>query len=362
LQVIQYLYKMATIEISLSRKKRSGSGEQQIYMRLSVDRTHVYRVKTGLFVPSERWDQKSQRVILPRMRTVGNLPLIRLQEKLDSLTNGIIEKTNTTPIRIINKVWLQEIISNYNGEATTTDTTKTSTDDSSDISIILDKFIKARCKSHRRADHFHCMERMIKRFCLYAAVPYTLDDFSAENMKQFETFLGVEHTFFNEKGECIKHKAVYEVEPCKKVPKQRGINAINEVFRRFRTFYNWAVSNGYTKNNPFGKYQIPGCVYGTPLYMTSEERDKLFEFDFSNRPGLAVQRDIFVFQSNVGMRAGDMMELTRKNVVDGGIEYVANKTVHNKGTTIRVPLTAQAQTILDRYDSYKGIELFPFCK
>ena len=43
---------------------------------------------------------------------------------------------------------------------------------------------------------------------------------------------------------------------------------------------------------------------------------------FPDNPGLDVQRDIFVFQCFIGCRVGDLMKMTKANIINGAIEYV----------------------------------------
>ncbi len=43
------------------------------------------------------------------------------------------------------------------------------------------------------------------------------------------------------------------------------------------------------------KFNIEQDVYGTPFYISIEERNNLYNFDLSERTQLAIQRDIFVF-------------------------------------------------------------------
>ena len=94
--------------------------------------------------------------------------------------------------------------------------------------------------------------------------------------------------------------------------------------------------------------------------MTLQERNQLFDADLSMRPQLAVQRDIFVFQTVVGCRVGDFYKLTKKNLVNGVLEYIQEKTRNHNPRTVRVPLNDIAKTILERYKDYNGETLFPF--
>ena len=129
---------------------------------------------------------------------------------------------------------------------------------------------------------------------------------------------------------------------------------------KIRTFYLWCIDNGKTTNNPFRHYKIEECVYGTPYYITIEERNQLYNADLSARPQLAIQRDIFVFQCLIGCRVGDLYRFTKANVINGAIEYIANKTIEKRATTVRVPLNAIAKEILERYAGYGVDKLLPF--
>lgn len=352
---------MATIKFTLSSKERSDTGEHEILLRLSIDRKHVFRAKTGLYVCKKSWDEKKQMILVSRMRTVENASLNKLQGFLDVLKTTILGEALSTPITKLNKNWLTSLIQRVTGRETSSSVNEVKAETAKNNFVdSLEFFIQLQCKSKRRADHFRCMQRMMKRFCIFAGITLDLDTISSDHLHLFEKFLQIEHTFFNADGQCIKHVHVYKQEPCLVTPRPRGINAVNEIMRRLRTFYNWSEKNRLTTNNPFKTYQVPRSVYGTPFFLTSEERDKLFRFDFSSRPALAIQRDIFVFQSNVGMRPGDLYELTPANIVNEALEYVANKTRDESGQTIRVPLSSQAKEIIGRYQPSNRIGLLPF--
>ena len=62
----------------------------------------------------------------------------------------------------------------------------------------------------------------------------------------------------------------------------------------------------------------------------------------------------------VGCRVGDFYKLTKKNLVNGALEYIQEKTRNHNPRTIRVPLNDIAKTILERYKDYNGETLLPF--
>lgn len=122
----------------------------------------------------------------------------------------------------------------------------------------------------------------------------------------------------------------------------------------------WANYNGYTTNNPFKKFTIGDIVYGTPIYISNEERKKLYETDMNDNPALATQRDIFIFQCLIGCRVSDLMKMTRKNIIENSIEYIPRKTKEERPITVRVPLNQTALEIIERYKDPERSALFPF--
>ena len=71
-----------------------------------------------------------------------------------------------------------------------------------------------------------------------------------------------------------------------------------------------ANDNGHTSNDPFKQYKITEIVYGTPIYITTDERKQLAEADMGDDKQLETQRDIFVFQCMIGCRVSDLYKMT----------------------------------------------------
>lgn len=228
------------------------------------------------------------------------------------------------------------------------------------------EFLEVKKLTESRKRQFMVIYRALRRFEMYKGLKgvkdyhLTFENITALTLRGFENFLIEEHTIFD------KYPALYEAFPelhkTKKSPKPepRGQNTLNGIFVKIRTFFLWAVANGKTTNNPFKTFKIEESVYGTPFYITIEERNKLFNFDFSNNQQLATQRDIFVFQCLIGCRVGDLLKMTKSNIVNSAIEYIARKTKNGNPVTVRVPLNSIAKEILDRFKDFEGPGLFPF--
>ena len=133
--------------------------------------------------------------------------------------------------------------------------------------------------------------------------------------------------------------------------------AISEL-RRLRAFYGYANKHSWTASYPFKSFSIDTESFGDPVFITVEERDKLFSAYIPNA-SLSRIRDIFVFQCFIGCRVGDLVKLKKSNIVDGCIEYIAAKTKDDKTRVARVPLSEKANAILSKYNLPNG-ELLPF--
>jgi len=347
---------MATINLSLSSKIDKNTKKSEILIRFIGSREHVFRCKSSLFVNPERWNKENEKIIIPRLATSEQKYLVNLQTKLDALKNLIIESYASADKSKVDKNWLVNIVDNFHHPKT-----NIKPETPSFIELFY-TFIENRKLSQVRKNNFKVIARALQRFELYQQVTedenfsLTLESITPETLRQFDKFLREEHVY------CAKpeYKLIYDTFPEKRTPQKRGQNTINDVHTKFRTFYIWANDCGFTSNNPYKNFKIEECVYGTPIYITIEERNQIYNKDLSHRPQLAIQRDIFVFQCLIGCRIGDLYKMKKSHVINGAIEYIPRKTKEGRPVTVRVPLNATAKEILKRYEEYQGDTLLPF--
>ena len=57
---------------------------------------------------------------------------------------------------------------------------------------------------------------------------------------------------------------------------------------------------------------------------------------------------------------GDLLKMTKSNLIGGAIEYIPRKTKEGRPLTVRVPLNAMATEILARHEASDGDKLLPF--
>jgi len=224
----------------------------------------------------------------------------------------------------------------------------------------FNEFLSKRKLSDWRIKAFKVVVRALMRYEMFAQVTQgysfvlSFDTVTPLVLQDIEEFLRNEHQF------AEKYPLIYEAVPESRPPKPRGQNTINGILTKIRTFFIWADDVGKTKNNPFKNFEVEECVYGTPYYISVEERNKLYNTDFSHRPALETQRDIFVFQCLIGCRVADLYRFTKQNVINGAIEYIARKSKDGRPITVRVPLNTIAKEILAKYADYTGKALFPY--
>ena len=142
----------------------------------------------------------------------------------------------------------------------------------------------------------------------------------------------------------------------------RGLNTIVTLMKKLRSFFSWCHEKGKTKNRPFDGVKIGSEKYGTPYYISTNERDQIANTPMPTQH-LETQRDIFVFHCFVGCRVSDLVKLTKDNITDGVLIYTPHKTKDDgeQAVQARVPLHPKAIELINKYKGKdKKGRLFPF--
>jgi site-specific recombinase XerD len=362
---------MATIYLSLSTKV-DAANKQEILIRFSHGRIN-HRAKTNIFIPAEYvddngkkiiWDNKAQQIVIPNFRLMTDERkelkqyLAAQSERLNTLVTFIQTAFNEMDKANISPDWLKDSIDKYYEKGKYAP--KARAERGQVFFDAFEEFLKIKKFSDWRKRAFDVVVRVMKRYEMYIQITenksflLALDNITPNVLDDFDAFLRNEHLFSTQFPE------IYKKVPESRTPEPRGQNTINGIFTKIRTFFIWAVNNEKTANNPFHKFKIEECVYGTPYYISIDERNKLYNTDLSHRPKLEIQRDIFVFQCLIGCRVSDLYKFTKQNVINGAIEYIARKTRDGRPVTVRVPLNAIAKEILAKYADFEGKTLLPY--
>lgn len=256
----------------------------------------------------------------------------------------------------IGRKWLAETIDMFNaGERPRQEAQRT------EVVGLIDDFMEATASngsSESRTTGYALMRRSVARFEEFrrlrvARFRLTVERLDESCLRAFEKFMQREDMWVR------RYPRIASGDGREGRTRPKSQNTVNDRMKLLKSVMRWGVKTRRICENPFDSYTGSQNVYGTPVYLTLDERHRVEDADLSASPRLALQRDMFVFQCCVGCRVSDLMSLTRDNIADGELIYVARKTREGDPRTIRVPLNQTAERLLRRYDDGRDSGLFP---
>lgn len=348
---------MPTVKAFIRTGKKDK--EANIRFRLSDGRNTQLFHKSELTVSSSQWDEKKEGY-KPRC-VLSTEKQIKLNIAITERKNLILSIYETTSNLTSEKLELL-IDERLHPEKYQIQR--------NDFFSIMELYLQKRKLSETRDKNFRVLMRALKRYELFISqydnkkknFKLELGNITSETIEDIESFLRNEHTLYEEYPQLYQEfpAIVNTKRKCPK-PQPRGNNTICALFNKFRAFYNWCYEQGITTNRPFDKYEGTTEKYGTPFYLTLDERNIIADYDFSKHPHLAIQRDIFIFHCLIGCRVSDLLKMTNSNIINNIIEYIPHKTKDERPIVVRVPLNKRAKELIEKY---KGIDkknrIFPF--
>lgn len=339
---------MAKVNFSIS--SRGASGRAEVLIRFSGGRGLQYRLKSGVYCPVRLFDEKRGGVIIPRMAGVEQREAIKAKKQLDELAalliEGFIERGRATTAED-----LRAIIHRYHHPDE-----EAALEGGTLLRDVIPLYIRAHKLSSSRITALESLKRLLHRFELWNGTPITLDGFDDGALASLEYYTQNEHTYTDTK---VYADIIAQVEGSR-APRQRGRNTMCALSRNLRCVVKWCNRMKWTTQNVFELHPVDAGVYGTPYYITLEERNAIYSLDLADFSALEVQRDIFVFHCLIGCRYGDLIRLTKDNIVGGAVEYVPRKTKDGRPVTVRVPLHQVAREIIEKHADDNRTALFPF--
>ncbi|MBR1789740.1 MAG: recombinase [Bacteroidaceae bacterium] len=403
---------MAMFRLSLSTKTENG--KKQIMVRANITHGLQVRLKTGAWISPAHFDEASGEFCIPK-RGKLNYAEVEASEaakarakaftaRVESVVKALPKKDLTADaireaLRLAEDIRTEDI-SAYSLKA---ESMKADIKEREGERLVrrLNFFELAEyyiskhnfSLSHEKA--FRVLVRMLARYEAFVRMTdrkrkdFVLD---ADTMTK-----GDVEDFFdyvrNEKALSLEYPKLFtrllkeyptEINTKRHSPRleERGENTIKKLQRKLRSFFRWLNvttedERPLTTNNPCTSITIGSEKYGTPYYLTLEERNRIADADLeklweglddetkkkipaSSLRQLNVQRDIFIFQCLVGCRVGDLLRLTQDNVIDGELSYYPNKTIGKQPVEVSVPLNVRAMGIVEKYKDTGGGRLLPF--
>lgn len=358
---------MAAIYKRLSTKVQADTNLAEVLISLRNGKDYFVRSKSGIFVTPDNF--RNGEIVVNR-RKVGNDVQYHEDQlkKMNDLCAYIMGKVSDTPKEQINSVWFKEVVDQFNHpekyipEIEVKKTFYELAEEylaKKDFSVDHTKAIRVLVRDVARYEGF-------RRATEDKTFVFDVDKVTRTDIEDFLDYLRNEKSLSEEYPKIFqKLLRSYPIGVKRGQYKLvvRGDNTLVKLTKKLKSFFVWLYETDKTKNRPFEGIKIGSEKFGTPYYITIEERNAIADFDLSGSKSLEVQRDIFVFQCFVGCRVGDLIKLTEDNVVNGVLVYAPHKTKDEGEQTLqaRVPLHPRAVELLEKY---KGCapdgRLFPF--
>ena len=416
---------MASIELSISSKEDKVTHRSEILIRFVPFRGANLRVKSGLFISPKHfryfinrtktlktgiavpekvlsinkeeaakkgYELKSygevvvaDRIITPEVKNSK-----QQKQLLDELLASIMEAFASAHKDDVDAVWLDKIVNRFHHPTRQPAKKGKRERKKNSIYDLAEEYLEKKRFSY---DHTKAFRVLIRDWARYEAFKkkvmqekfaWNIDKMTRKDIEDFEEYLRYEKTLsekYPKQFESILEEYPVEINVVHTMTKlqDRGENTIVKLKKKFKAFMQWLYETERTTNRPFDGIKIGVEKYGTPIYITKEERNLVAETDIpamfeklddedkkacSKLPlrTLETQRDIFVFQCLVGCRVGDLTRLTSQNITQGILEYVPSKTADEDAPVKpRIPLNPCALKLVKKYEGVdKDGRLFPF--
>lgn len=416
---------MANIDLKLSSKENKVTRRSEILIRFYQGQNIDFRVKSGLFVQPRhfryfvnRVASKKKGIEIPDkvtsickedakakgyvLSTRGEVviadrlitPEVRFDKEqaklLGELQTIIMETFAAADKNVLSADWLEKIVHRFHHPQSAARVKRLRGKKAMSIYDLAEEYLEKKRFSYDHTKAFRVLVRDLARYeafrkkVMQEKFAWNIDKMTRKDIEDFEEYLRYEKTLsekYPKQFESILEEYPVEINVVHTMTKlqDRGENTIVKLKKKFKAFMQWLYETERTTNRPFDGIKIGVEKYGTPIYITKEERNLVAETDIpamfdklddedkkacSKLPlrTLETQRDIFVFQCLVGCRVGDLTRLTSQNITQGILEYVPSKTADEDAPVKpRIPLNPCALKLVKKYEGVdKDGRLFPF--
>lgn len=345
-------------EIMLSANNRIG--DKVVTLRA---KSEVYIIPV-FFSPEKGVDMSRKKIIAPDVRKWHN----EAKEKLDRILSAIAHEEETVRKEDMTGDWLKKVVEKHlHPERYQQESSGKSVYD------LWEEYLLKKNLSNGRIRGIRVLIRAIARYEGFINATekerkdfvFDINKVTKEDIGDFMDYLRNEENFANEYRQTFKvllERYPSNIEKGKSEIKGRGENTVITLMKKLKAFFNWLYESDKTSNRPFDGFKIGTEKYGTPYYISVDERNLIARTPMPTRH-LEIQRDIFIFHCFVGCRVSDLVKLTEANITDGILTYTPHKTKDEgeQAVVARVPLHENAIKLIGKYrGTDKKGRLFPF--
>ena len=358
------------VSIQLRQFGKSGS-ESKVYFRLRDGKIDM-KAASSLTIHKDFWDGENYRY---KTSTPTNMVSESVQNLFNEKVKVIITTLNERYKAGADFLWFAATIRSAEDMVVAPSET-TKTNDNKEMPIgktdksVLEYFQEYMETSNFNDWHYQAQLAVMRKVARFEAwlqrtkgkkeFKLFLPFFDKDGTQQYLDYIEREWEYMEQNPEHFAQFKLYSDNNIRPMSK----NTLSVSAKRLFMFLNWCVRNGYLGSQSFNNVTIDQEVYGTPFYLTIEERDMVYNMDFSYDSRLDYHRDKFIFQCLVGCRHNDLASLTWNHIVDGDfVEYIPHKNLPNgKTDLVRCPLCDKAKEILERLDPTMPYLFVRYCE
>ena len=278
------------VTVTLHNAPKKGEDEKlrQVIFRVREGGNDI-KVRSDIMADPSIWDES-----VPGYRPTKKLPKGAMKEFNDKIS-GIIHLVENEYTPMCDGKWLKETINAFLHpveekakfqpllcEDDETDMTLDNLDEGS-FPAWFKKYVAVAdvCKG-RKATYLSTIKK-IRRYELYkrefeGQTCFNLypDTFTIDDLYDFFDYVENEYIYYNEHFEWY-----HQFHIDKKPPVKYTQNYLTTVKSHVRAFMNWMTKNGYSTNMEYKKVHLKRDVYADPVYLTIDERNKVYYADLS---------------------------------------------------------------------------------
>ncbi len=131
--------------------------------------------------------------------------------------------------------------------------------------------------------------------------------------------------------------------------------SVNNNVKYLKAFLAATFEQGLHEFAHFKRFRKLEAVLPEVVYLTAQEKARLFQVPLAHLPALEQTRDVFLFECETGLRFSDVQALRPEQVSEGYLLLTTQKTAD----LLRVPLSPLAQAILTRYVGHRPGRALP---
>ncbi|MFY0654481.1 MAG: site-specific integrase [Cyclobacteriaceae bacterium] len=303
---------MAQITFRLNHQKKNKKGELPIVLDITFNNERI-RKSTGKKALEKHWNERHMRV-RSNLKSepqnhyeIINKKLDELEKKANDIINEAIFNNRLLSADYFESKWEEQIPKNPKGKS---------------FVEYLERFIEVEkpVKAKRTIMGHTTALNFMKNYSKDRGILITLDSFD------FDVFEGLREYAYGVQGITD--------------------NTFSTIFKRYKTFMNWALLKGYHNNTKYKSFKTPErpteiiCLYERELF-------HLYNYKFETER-LERVRDTYCFGCFTGLRFSDITDLKREHLVNDEIQKVIVKTREFQ----RIPLNKYATEILEKYKDF----------